>query len=296
MMQYKEGDIIQITLVKEIGLNKAEQFYLFKTLGGDKFLLDKLQYGNYKFEKGKTITARIDRINCSGQIFIEPEHPIYKDSGYYDFAISEIISISEEADVFVKDCFDNTVPVKIHPNKVSEHKIKLGVAFVRKGVPVLFDPDLEKKFDYKEREIYTFIINEIRTNSEGEEEIILSDAEGILQFLPARYYSHYHLKEGQSIRCEVVRVLPGRRLSLEPVHPTLSKGETVSLSYISPISEAEAKFHRHKLHKLKDKNSQIYLISDRFITNSMKKGMHLYRIDAFKKGQVYVKPVSDYLS
>lgn len=289
-MHFQEGDIIQISLIRETGLNEAEQFYLFQTKEGDKFLLDQSMYKHYNFTPGQIIQARIDRINCSGKIFIEPEHPLYKDLHFYDFSVSDIRSISQDANIVVEDCFNNSVPVKVHPEKAKQNSLKLGVAFVRKGVPVLFDPDLDKKFSYKEREIYSFKIKNIKPNREGEEEIILCDEEGILQYLPAHFYSHYQFKKDQNIRCEIVRILPGRRLSLEPIHPYLIKGELVHLTYVSLLSEEERKFHRHKLHKLRDENGQIFLLSDRFLNEDLKKGIHQYKIDAFKKGQVYVEP------
>jgi len=291
-MNYREGDIIQITLLKETGLNEAEKFYLFRSNQGDKFLLDKSQYSNYTFELGKTITARIDRINCSGRIFIEPEHPVYKDLQAYDFEILKRVSVSEkEADIIVKDCFGNDVPVKVLPFKTNTERITLGVAFVRKGIPILYDPNLDTEFDYKERKIYDFTILKFQKDSNGDDEIVLSDSEGIQQFIPANFYKHYNLKPGQNITCEVVRIRPGRQLSLEPVHPFYKIGETLNLRYDAKMTKQELQHHRHILHKLNNEKGDVFLISDRFLTEELKKGMHQYEIDAFKKGQVYVKPI-----
>lgn len=291
-MQYQEGQNIEISLLREISLNDVDRFYLFQHESGDKFMLDKSMYPEYNFELGKKINARIDRINCSGKIFIEPEHPVYKEMKSYEFPVQNIVSSTQtETDIIVKDCFSNIIPVKVHPSKKDKKEIFLTVAFVRKGIPLLFDPDLDHEFNYKERAIYSFKILRFEKNADGEEQIVLVDEEGILQFLPANFYPHYNLKAGQTIKCEVVRVKPGRRLSLEPLHPFLKKGELKELKYLSPLSPDEAKLHKHKLHKLSDSERNLFLLSDRFVTENLKKGMHQYQIDAFKKGQVYVEPV-----
>jgi len=292
-MKYSEGQNIKVTLLKEIGFNDAEKFYLFKTADGDRFLLEKDTYKNYGFESGKEICARIDRINCSGKIFIEPEHPVYKDNQAYLFERVKVISISDhEADMLVNDCFDNIIPVKTSISKKDETKPVLTVSFCRKGIPLLFDPELDQSFSYQERRVYPFIIDRFQTETNGVKEMVLRDSGGILQFLPAQNYAHYNFKKGQTIECEVVRIKPGRILSLEPVHPFLKKGEILILNYISPLSKEEELFHKHKLHKLQNRGGDIFLISDRFVNDTVKKGMHQYKIDAFKKGQVYVEPIN----
>jgi hypothetical protein len=289
-MQYQEGDIIKLSFLKEISINDADRFYLFQHEAGDRFMLEKTMYSLYSFQSGKTINARIDRINCSGKIFIEPEHPVYKDLQIYKFDVLKIVS-KTEADIIVKDCFSNIIPVKVHPSKKDKKEILLTVAFLRKGIPLLFDPDLDQNFKYEERKIYPFTIDRFQKDTNGDSEIVLVDKEGILQFLPANFYHHYNLKTGQTIKCEVVRINYGRRLSLEPLHPFLKKGEIKELKYVSPLSPDEAKLHKHKLHKLSDSDENLFLLSDRFVTENLKKGMHQYQIDAFKKGQVYVEPV-----
>jgi len=45
---------------------------------GNKYLLPSNNYNEYNLKKNQKIKCRIDRINCNGKVFIEPECSIYK--------------------------------------------------------------------------------------------------------------------------------------------------------------------------------------------------------------------------
>ena len=44
-------------------------------------------YKHYGIEPGNKINCRIDKINCTGKIFLEPEHPNLINGNRYDFMI-----------------------------------------------------------------------------------------------------------------------------------------------------------------------------------------------------------------
>ena len=55
-----------------------------------KYLLTQKYYKNYKIEVGQRITCYVNKINCNGKIFLEPEHPIYKIGDIDSFFITKL--------------------------------------------------------------------------------------------------------------------------------------------------------------------------------------------------------------
>jgi len=52
-----------------------------------KHLMNASYYTLYHFSIGQTIKCTVDKINCSGQIFLEPEHPYYQSGEVYNFLV-----------------------------------------------------------------------------------------------------------------------------------------------------------------------------------------------------------------
>lgn len=293
--KYSEGNIISLLIKKKVVLSQNEELWILESMLGDKFTLNNKTYKHYNLSIGKTIKAKIDRINCSGRIFIEPEHPIYKEGNTYNFELKKILNIkNKEADIIIIDCYSNEIQTKVHIQNISEiaNKIALKVAFCRKGLALVYDSTLEGTLKYQERQIYPFKILGIENGPNEEEQFILADEEGLRQFLFVQDYEEYNFKTDQIIHCEVIRINAGRILTLEPLHPHYKIGEIIELEYKKPLSKEEAISHKHKLHEMSDKNGNLFLLSDRFITQELKGTSNKYRIDAFKKGRVYVGPVN----
>ena len=293
--RYSEGDIIDLIIKKKVTLSQSEEIFILESSTGDKFTLNNKTYKHYNLSTGKTIKAKIDRINCSGRIFIEPEHPIYKEGNTYNFELKKILSIkNKEADIIVIDCFNNEIQTKVHFQNISKigDDIALKITFCRKGLPIVYDSTLEENFKYKERKVYPFKVIGLEEGLNEEKQYILADEEGLRQFLTAHYYEEFNFKTDLIIHCEVVRINAGRVLALEPLHPHYKIGEVIELQYKNPLSEKEAISHKHKLHNMSDKNGNIFLLSDRFLTKELKKTSNEYRIDAFKKGRIYVEPIN----
>ena len=52
---------------------------------GDKHLVPVKHYSSYKLKVGESYLCKVDKINCLGQIFIEPPHPFYQENKNYRF-------------------------------------------------------------------------------------------------------------------------------------------------------------------------------------------------------------------
>ena len=103
---------------------------------------------NYHLKTGQTINCRIDKINCTGKIFIEPEHPYYKLGEIYEFPLVRIekknnLADSNEIFVVFTDVFNNEIKmlsnekiVKGLMNSLKDIKrgkyVKEGLDFIKK--------------------------------------------------------------------------------------------------------------------------------------------------------------------
>jgi hypothetical protein len=75
-MELKEGNIFRFKVEKKITLPDGEYFILLAEFN-NKYLLPAKYYSEYNIQIGQEITCSIDRINCNGKVFLEPQNPIY---------------------------------------------------------------------------------------------------------------------------------------------------------------------------------------------------------------------------
>lgn len=113
----EEGKSYRFTIMKTIALSPGDEWYLMKGPGQYKILMPKKYYVRYGFVSGQTVRCRIDKINCTGRIFLEPEHPFYREGALYPFeVISRGVYVSRDRkteQVFiVKDVLGNLWKVK----------------------------------------------------------------------------------------------------------------------------------------------------------------------------------------
>ena len=92
--KFIEGQSYQFRYVKRILTD--EEFFVFEDFTGERHLIPAYHYRNYKFEINNLINCLINRIDCSGKVYLEPEHPYYKIGNTYDFKFKELMFFIEE--------------------------------------------------------------------------------------------------------------------------------------------------------------------------------------------------------
>lgn len=75
-MDLQEGNIFRFKVEKKIALPDGEYFILLAEFN-NKYLLPSKYYSEYNIQIGQEIICSIDRINCNGKVFLEPQNPIY---------------------------------------------------------------------------------------------------------------------------------------------------------------------------------------------------------------------------
>ena len=72
-------------ILDEIDFFSENRYFILCDPFKRKHLLKCDIYNDYNFKVGNKVNCHVDKINCQGRVYIEPEHPIYKVGNYYNF-------------------------------------------------------------------------------------------------------------------------------------------------------------------------------------------------------------------
>lgn len=239
---FKEGQRFPFVIANKLVLPGTDEANLI-LLGPDKkkYLLPEQFYENYHLKIGQTVVCTIDKINCSGKIFLEPDHPYYKIGERYDFLV---LRLAEQENflgkvqliAWVRDLhgLEWSCPIdKLEDIEPGYSYLACRVERIKKGELILSLPAMTSRFTFlKAGLIYSFKLTDIKT-FENEEFYVLKDTIGNFHRLPVSNYIHYGFKPGQNIEAIVVKYKPNGECLIEPVHPFYKVGESYSFKFIS---------------------------------------------------------------
>lgn len=136
-----EGEWFPFVVYNIVQLQDGELYYILLDTNGLKHFMSVSHYVNYGIKKGDTIDCKIEKINCTGRIYLEPKHPYYKEGEIYTFNQVEFLNSGEEKVLIVKDYFGNSIEVPVCNKKIVEVKkdklVSCIVKTIRKGRPML---------------------------------------------------------------------------------------------------------------------------------------------------------------
>ena len=205
-----------------------------------KYLLNSSYYKRYNLLVGQTVRCRIDKINCSGQVFLEPEHPYYRIGGKYDFLVKKL---SSEKNAFgetihtawvsglhgqvwpcVIDDPSNIVPTYTH--------ISCRVARIKKSELILSYSSLNKDRQTLEfGKSYQFLIVDEKKYNE-EELFVIEDPTGKNHLIRKDFYSHFNFKTGENIQARMIDLRQDGSYKIEPDNPYYKIGETYPFKFL----------------------------------------------------------------
>jgi len=246
-ISYKEGQSICFKINKHIDLSENENFYVLEDKFGRKQLLKSDLYDNYNFSIGQDINCRVDHINCSGKIFLEPEHPIYKENEVYSFTIDRIETSQNRLDEktlhfsFIDEIGNPAKCITENENQDDYsvgQKIECKVERIIKGRLNLSFINHKSKL-LKRQVYYKFKIDNIQTLKDNVKYFILSDVDKQKHLLACEYYEHHDLKIGQTIECMIIKFSPKGYYILEPKHPFYESGKTYKFKFVKEEKDAK---------------------------------------------------------
>jgi hypothetical protein len=85
-----EGKNYHFLVEKELVLPDNSTHFLVTGPDTKKYLIPAFRYSQYGIMPGNVIKCKIDKINCRGKVFLEPQNPWYSEGRSYDFRVAGI--------------------------------------------------------------------------------------------------------------------------------------------------------------------------------------------------------------
>ncbi len=238
-MKFIEGDEHSFQVLKLADISEEGAFYVLRHESTRRLLLPYETYKNYKIEIGTSIICRIDRVNCTGNVFLEPKHPVYVEGLNYSFPVVS----HNDSFIRVTDCFSNEVKVEIPEGidvKYNLCEIDLKVIKVKKGKPILsFTDDKRSRFDYLINKSLVFLVTAVIKNNFDEEVYVLKSNTLPKAELKVRHYHNYGFTIGKEVEAKVLGINEDGLLKVEPKNPFYNIGELYDFT-ISSFEKSES--------------------------------------------------------
>ncbi len=230
-----EGKTYPFRILKTVSLGPQDDWFVMQDPMGYKILMPKSYYEDYGFKKGMLVNCRVDKVNCNGKVFLEPEHPHYKEGYVYPFKVDRTgyrknILDEEEHYFLVVDAFGKTITVPAASKSMWDDPpktIDCLVKRIKKGK--LWLEIAGKKTGthaFKAGKVYDFCIVDERTEPETNVPyFILQDEGGHKHLLNKKYYKRYGLKPDDIVGCIASNNDVDGQLLLEPLHPCYEPGK-----------------------------------------------------------------------
>jgi hypothetical protein len=236
MARLKEGEEYKFKVEKELTLPDSSSHLVVSGQDKKKYLLPLARYSDYGIRPGTEIYCRVDRINCKGEVFLEPRNPWYTEGKKYPFIVD---SIEERTDfggmtrniIVVLDRSGNKINVisdSAGPPPEKGSVLSLVVERITKGRICLIKTSRAiDDSNFKPRKLYSFKIEGIAKGLDDEEYYIISDQFGNRHTLTKHYYEYYGFRINSSFRGRIVKFNKNGERTIEPENPFYRSGDTL---------------------------------------------------------------------
>ncbi|MEW5846600.1 MAG: hypothetical protein AB1777_10105 [Bacteroidota bacterium] len=283
---FREGEWYTFHVTKVIDVPGGGKHFILTHESGKKILLPAKYYDKYNIIENTQIRCRVDKVNCTGQVFIEPEHPVYRMGKTYSFRIIQILpSVFSEADtVKVSDVFGNDIEILVPKGSVDvgEDSIDMKVIAIKKGIPVLTAPrqwsQCAECFEIGQN-IELYLHSTIAF--QGEDYYLLKTKTNCIALLKVKHYKHYGFNSDRPVLAKYRGIDDKGILLIDPEHPYYKEGGL----YTFQISAMEEDFSSE------NGMGKVAVVFDRF---GMKCGVKIENDQSFMIGDIITCKVLGY--
>lgn len=138
-IKLEEGKSYKFRYIKNVTLDDGKDYMVLEDIYGIRHFVEKSPYNAYNFSEGSDIICKVDKINCTSRIFLEPDHPVYQTGYKYPFEIIETANLVDRLLITVLDCYNNPLTVEYNPGGVNHFtvgtKITAEIKSIKKGLP-----------------------------------------------------------------------------------------------------------------------------------------------------------------
>jgi hypothetical protein len=142
----EEGKRYQFQVTGLVTLQDEQVYFILEDPYKIRHLLPSGYYAEYGIEVGQSIICKVDKINCTGRVYLEPNHPYYSEGQIYNFTFCAIRRKirTKKLLLFVADVFNNEISVDCPKELVIENiennkldKVRCRILRIRKGKPII---------------------------------------------------------------------------------------------------------------------------------------------------------------
>ncbi len=258
----QEGNYLSFRVLNEIALPPDdERFYVMESESGKRHLMKADYYAHYQLKPGMSLRCRVDKVNCSGKVYLEPDHPGCQPGDVLDFAVLSSHTLrnslgGEESLLVLNDPWGKPAHVKVwNPDSSKVHHSFRGrVERIKKGILLIADPE-HNYFGKHELpdENRAFLLKEVITLAPGLEYYVLEQNEST-HYLRTKYYSSYGFRLNQELHLRVLAKPGLYQHYLEPPHPYYRKGERYDFEFRGTepwsVKQGDSSYRLHLADKL----------------------------------------------
>jgi len=136
-----EGEWLTFKIHNLVQLQDDAWYFVLQDINGLKHFLPAENYKSYGFKTGDKITCKIDKINCTGRIYLEPKHPCYSEGEIYYFDVLNDPNPRQKDVWILRDILGNSIEVNVNSiiniDINEEKKVRCIVKSIKKGRPIL---------------------------------------------------------------------------------------------------------------------------------------------------------------
>ncbi len=292
----EEGRYYPFKITGSVTLPDGRDCFILTDINQVKHLLYKEYYAQYKFDLNQEVRCRIDKINCAGKIYIEPEHPYYKLGETYSFVFDRYVEVKSsygeyERLAILKNGYAEDIWL---PADDAEAQMKKGqqvsaiVERIKKGrVYISLGSSINDYTGMEAGKRYRFTLShEVNPESRYASYVLLDD-HGKEFRIRKKFYSGYGFQKGDLITCELIET--DHQVFLEPLHPFYETGFIYDFRIIGEV----------RVHEYPDQEVEAYLLENEYgkdiilkkknvSARKVKDDMVKCTVTAIKKSQVFL--------
>lgn len=292
----EEGKYYSFKISGSVILPDGSECYILTDINRVKHLLYKDYYHKYNMKLNQEILCRIDKINCTGKIYIEPEHPFYKLGNSYKFKFSHYTELENSEGIMeslavLKNGQDDDIYLAadeiekvLKPGEVLEaivERLKKGRVYISVGASVNDYTGLETGKKYR------FTIMDQVAAAGNYTYFVIKDDNGKDFRIRKKFYDKYGMKIGDQITCELMET--DHQVFLEPQHPFYEIGFNYHFKIIGEtIIDEYPELKKAAFRLQNDFGKDIILKKEDVDTTSIKDDLIKCRVTHIKKSQVYI--------
>lgn len=292
-----EGEYLSFKVIRIISIND-ESFYVVESPYKTRHMLDAEKYKNYNLFPDSNITCRVDKINCSGKIFLEPLNPYYKEYQEYDFVITSINVVYGRAGqklsvatLLGENGFFAKMPLKRVDNYYINQKISAVVIQIKQANILVFDKsDTTKQFSKLND---TIDVRVDKIDNENESKYVLSDIKRNLHIVKYENYKSYNLSVGKNIKAKIKGFYYDGSYSLEPEHPYFRENQKQYFVFVKKTRIYKNNTHWHNEIVVKDDKGLQWNVAPytEDLVDAFENGITLFKIEQIRKGLLIISPI-----